>query len=224
MSDNTIGSSKTGKLVVDSRIIAEKLGIKHKKLLEGIKKQKNQLEQVFGRVKFEVQEMKKGNQCEEFALLDEGEAKFVIRCHKNGRFVEINSFISSEFAKANQLREASKSLKEFIDAMRDDNTIKKLGGFVYLIQARKTNCCQIAVCNKPFKRLTTLLIDSPVELVVIDRLFSLDPFKLAAVIQNYYSNHWIRGEWFDLPDNEIKQFVDTANKVDFDIEQKALIE
>jgi phage regulator Rha-like protein len=225
----TVQPNSAGELVVDSRLVAEELGVQHKNLLETIKRHQVQLEQALGAVNFKCREFttQQGNRSvERFALLDEGQAAFILTCSRNTpRVVRAKLFISKEFLKARQLLQASKSIQDFMDAAPGDEGIKSMGGgFVYLIQAKTTNYCKIGVSSKPFQRLTTLQTGSPLELIIVERIFSTEPFKLEAALHRHYSQQWVRGEWYDLPKSEIDLFVVSANRIDSQIEQLALSE
>ncbi|MBW4692244.1 MAG: Rha family transcriptional regulator [Lyngbya sp. HA4199-MV5] len=73
-------------LVVDSRLIAESLGVDHSNFLETIQKHQVQIEQAFGVVPFETEkplEGSKGGRPERYALLNEDQSFFVMTLSRN---------------------------------------------------------------------------------------------------------------------------------------------
>ena len=68
-------------LFVDSRLIAERLGIQHRSFLETLDSYKTQIEQAFGVLRFETAKPLPGSQGGRpgrFALLNENQATFVM--------------------------------------------------------------------------------------------------------------------------------------------------
>lgn len=75
-----------GQLVVDSRLVADKLNIKHKNFLAAIEKHKNETEQDFGTLAFETREFQtsQGNSAtEKFYCLTEDQATYLMTLSKN---------------------------------------------------------------------------------------------------------------------------------------------
>jgi len=77
-----------GVLVVDSRLIAEELGVQHENFMETVKKYKNQSEQAFGTIRFETgsSQMPDGRinpKPQKFAFLTEEQATFYMTLSRN---------------------------------------------------------------------------------------------------------------------------------------------
>lgn len=85
MSDFTI-SELEGILVVDSRLIADQLGIQHQSLLSTIETYKTDIEQAFGQCRFEVEAVRNSvgavNNVK-YALLTEDQAVFLMTLSRN---------------------------------------------------------------------------------------------------------------------------------------------
>jgi phage regulator Rha-like protein len=99
-----------GELVVDSRIIAEQLGIEHKNFLETLRKHKAKLEKGFKKkVAFQTEPSASG-QKEVFALLNEGEATALMALSRNtDRVVELKIGLAVAF------QEQKKQLENPVD-------------------------------------------------------------------------------------------------------------
>ena len=75
-----------GTLVVDSRLIAQELGIEHRSLFRTVKKYQTELQQGFGVLRFEVTKPQlntKGGRPEEFCYLTEPQATFLMTLSRN---------------------------------------------------------------------------------------------------------------------------------------------
>ena len=97
-------------LVVDSRLIAESLGIAHKNLLATIDKYKQQIESTFGIIAFETRKSKRGKP-EKFAWLTENQTTFLMTLSRNTeRVVQCKVELVKAFA------EAKRIIKEVIPA------------------------------------------------------------------------------------------------------------
>lgn len=94
-------------LVVDSRLIAERLAIKHKNFLATIEKYLSQIESSFGAVAFETREFKtrQGNtSVERFAWLTEDQATFLMTLSRNTeQVVQCKLALVQAFSKAKQV-------------------------------------------------------------------------------------------------------------------------
>lgn len=99
---------------------------------------------------------------------------------------------------------------------------KDLSGFVYLVQATKTNFYKIGLSKDPLKRLSSIQTGTPFEVKIIHRLYSLNCVLLEKALHDYYQAYWLRGEWFDFPVSVVKEFVQTANDLDQSIESNLL--
>ncbi len=73
-------------LVVDSRLVAEELGIKHKNFLETIRKYQAELEE-FGQLRFETAVESKSNNPEVFCWLTEEQSTFAMTLSRNSEKV-----------------------------------------------------------------------------------------------------------------------------------------
>jgi phage regulator Rha-like protein len=79
-------SEHEGKLVVDSRLIAEQLGIEHESFLRTLDTYQSQIEQAFGVLRFEIGKPprgSKGGRPPRFGLLTEDQATFVMTLSRN---------------------------------------------------------------------------------------------------------------------------------------------
>jgi anti-repressor protein len=109
-------------LVVDSRLIAERLAIKHKNFLTTIEKYLSQIESSFGAVAFQTREFKTrqgNNSIERFAWLSEDQATFLMTLSRNTeQVVECKLALVKAFSKAKQV------IKQVIPAQNQE--IEKL--------------------------------------------------------------------------------------------------
>jgi phage regulator Rha-like protein len=92
-----------GELVVDSRIIAEQLGIEHKSLLKLVRKHQAKIEAKFGKVRFEISdiEMPNGGTRQEvaFAWLNEGQITALMTlCRNTDRVVDLKFDLVEKFS------------------------------------------------------------------------------------------------------------------------------
>jgi phage regulator Rha-like protein len=96
-------------LVVDSRLIAERIGIEHRSFFRNIKKYEKQAEQAFGTVRFEIapSTMPDGRvnpSPERYALLTEDQATFFMTLSKNTpEVVECKLELVQKFSEAKRL-------------------------------------------------------------------------------------------------------------------------
>lgn len=123
--NNLIPITKQGDiLVVDSRLIAERLGIKHKTFLETLLKHKVKLEQRFGVVPFETEKPLEGSQGgrpERYALLTEPQATTLMTFSRNtDQVVECKLALVEAFEKAKQ------AIKTVIPAQSEELEALKL--------------------------------------------------------------------------------------------------
>lgn len=97
--------SVNGQNVVDSRLIAQELGIKHKNLLDNIEKYCTELQQ-FGTVTFETETCKHstGASVQKFVYLNENQATFVMTLSRNTKkVVALKANLVASFSKAKQV-------------------------------------------------------------------------------------------------------------------------
>ncbi len=120
-------------LVVDSRLVADDLGIEHESFMRTIKKHQAKIEQRFGIIRFEIGEINGRGQPQKFAWLTEDQAMFVMTLSRNSeRVVECKANLVEAFSKARQIipaqndriRELELRLKiaELEKATSDNNT------------------------------------------------------------------------------------------------------
>ena len=105
-----------GDLVVDSRLIAERLGIEHKPFFRTINKYLELVETNFGRVRFENATLKTrgGNQQVVFALLTEPQATFLMTLSRNSpQVLQCKADLVTAFEKAKTI------IKTIIPAQND---------------------------------------------------------------------------------------------------------
>ena len=95
-------------------------------------------------------------------------------------------------------------------------------GFVYLAQASQTRWCKIGMSKQPYKRMSSLQTGSPLEIILIHRIFTFNMVALEKSLHDYYAAYSLRGEWFDLPAECIQEFPAIANQLDTAIEQVCL--
>jgi prophage antirepressor-like protein len=112
-----------------------------------------------------------------------------------------------------RLTEIRKSF-DFVDFARKNPATANNAGFVYLVRAVTSTHYKIGKSRHPYKRLSSLQTGSPLELIIIERIFSMEYQKLELLLHEYYRDYWIRGEWFDFPDECVNQFAAVANQLD----------
>ena len=95
-------------------------------------------------------------------------------------------------------------------------------GFIYLAQASQTQWCKIGMSKQPYKRMSSLQTGSPLEIILIHRIFTFDMVALEKSLHDYYAAYSLRGEWFDLPAECIREFPAIANELDSTLEQVCL--
>jgi len=108
---------KENKLVVDSRLVAEELGIKHKAFLETIRKHKETIESAFGHLTFETATVKNSvgavNQAT-VCYLTEDQATFVMTLSRNTeQVVQCKVNLVKAFSEAKKRVEDEESNKSF---------------------------------------------------------------------------------------------------------------
>ena len=96
----------------------------------------------------------------------------------------------------------------------DLRTSKNVSGFVYLAQASQTRWCKIGMSKQPYKRMSSLQTGTPLEITLIHRVFTFDMVALEKSLHDYYAAYSLRGEWFDLPAECIREFPAIANQLD----------
>lgn len=109
MTDFSVFQHEDGALVVDSRLIAERLGIKHENFVATIEKYKNQTEQAFGTIRFQTgsSTMPDGRinpKPERFVFLTEDQATFLMTLSRNSsEVVQCKLELVKRFSEAKRL-------------------------------------------------------------------------------------------------------------------------
>lgn len=104
MDELEVISYKDGALVVDSRLIAQELGIEHKNFMESIKKYQTNAEQAFGILRFQTEEIRGRGQPERFVYLTQDQATFYMTLSRNTPEVVVCKVkLVSQFSKAKRL-------------------------------------------------------------------------------------------------------------------------
>jgi phage regulator Rha-like protein len=97
-------SELEGNLVVDSRLIAPKLGIEHESFLKTIDTYQTQIEQAFGILRFEIGKIQGRGRPARYALLTEDQATFVMTLSRNSpEVIQCKIDLVSAFSKAKDL-------------------------------------------------------------------------------------------------------------------------
>jgi hypothetical protein len=76
-------TEKDGVLLVDSRLIASRIGIEHESFMRTVSKYQSQAEQAFGILRFEIGEIQGRGQPEKFVFLTEDQATFLMTLSRN---------------------------------------------------------------------------------------------------------------------------------------------
>ena len=126
----------------------------------------------------------------------------------------------------------AKAMLKWLMSQKTQNSILGIGngkwgannnsGFVYLAQASQTRWCKIGMSKQPYKRMSSLQTGSPLEIILIHRIFTFDMVALEKSLHDYYAAYSLRGEWFDLPAECIREFPAIANELDSTLEQVCL--
>jgi phage regulator Rha-like protein len=125
MANNSIAVVQHGlQLVVDSRLVAADLGIKHKNFLETIRKYQKDLEE-FGRVAFETAVESKSNNPEVFCWLTEEQATFAMTLSRNSaKVIECKKKLTRGFYSARKLLQQRHNA-EWIEARNSGKRSRK---------------------------------------------------------------------------------------------------
>lgn len=121
MSSLTI-NQKEDQLVIDSRLVAKELGIKHKTFLETIRKYQTTLKSRFGVLTFETAKPLQGSaggRPEVFCWLTEDQAIFVMTLSRNTDcVVECKANLVHSFSEAKRQLEAQKQPQTYLEALK----------------------------------------------------------------------------------------------------------
>ena len=107
MTEIVVFQHEDGALVVDSRLIADSLGIDHESLMKTINKYQTQAEQSFGILRFEIGEIQGRGQPEKYCLLTEDQAFFFMTLSRNTPEV-----VSAKLSLVKSFSEAKKLLRQ----------------------------------------------------------------------------------------------------------------
>jgi len=103
-------------LYVDSRLIAERLGIEHRSFLETLDTYQTQIEQAFGILRFQTAKLSGAGRRPRFAYLTEDQATFLMTLSRNSpEVVQCKLDLVQAFSKAKQLlRERQESTVRYV--------------------------------------------------------------------------------------------------------------
>lgn len=104
--------------------------------------------------------------------------------------------------------------QDFLNEFSSNNVIKDISGFIYLVHIKGSNFYKIGYTKNVIKRLATLQTANALELVIVERFFSLNARYLEKEIHKYYESQRVRGEWFQFSEEQVKNFVSTINNLD----------
>jgi len=160
MRDNTQIASKTqtiniinddGTPRVDSRIIAERLGIQHHNLIENIRKYKSEFNHL-GILPFETEEIKGRGQPEKYALLNEDQTIFVLTLSRNTpEVVQLKLDLTVAFRNARQV--ATQPTSNMLSHARVNKELMSLFGI-------ESNMQTLALNNAMQKEFGVNLLDT----------------------------------------------------------------
>lgn len=100
-----VATQVNGVMVVDSRLIAEDIGIAHNALMQNIRNHKTRIEQDFGRLQFEIDtlETRGGLQKQPFVLLTEDQSYFILTLSRNTeRVMDAKAALVKAFSRLRQ--------------------------------------------------------------------------------------------------------------------------
>lgn len=104
--------------------------------------------------------------------------------------------------------------QDFLNEFSSNEDIKDISGFIYLVHIKGSNFYKIGYTKNVIKRLATLQTANALELVIVERFFSLKARYLEKEIHKYYESQRVRGEWFQFSEEQVKNFVSTINNLD----------
>lgn len=127
MSELTV-ENKNGQLVVDSRLIAEELGIEHKSLMTNLESHLTEIEFAFGAVLFEISTRKdnnKGGNQPKVAYLTEDQATFLMTISRNTpQVIQAKVHLVKAFSKAKTaLQSISPEVLQLLSTMTEKMNI-----------------------------------------------------------------------------------------------------
>ena len=164
-------------LVVDSRLVAENLGIGHKNLLATIDKYSQRIESAFGKIAFETRKSQRGKAIR-FAWLTEDQATFLMTLSRNTeRVVQCKQKLVSAFSKAKKiLVETIPAQTQELESLRLQNQNLQLQLQLAQTQERLLTSCQtLALINPALPALVMGKTDTlPPEKVVVEKTVLVD--------------------------------------------------
>ena len=106
--------------------------------------------------------------------------------------------------------------QNFLNDFNLEQDIRDTSGFIYLVHITGSNFYKIGYTKNIIKRLATLQTANALELVIIERFFSLNANYLEMQIHKHYESQRVRGEWFQFSKKQVKDFVSVLNNLDKD--------
>jgi predicted GIY-YIG superfamily endonuclease len=91
-------------------------------------------------------------------------------------------------------------------------------GFVYLIESEGTNFFKIGYSKKLLTRLKNIQVGNPFQVTLVHRIFTLNAIELERALHDYYVNHLVKGEWYEMTSSMVKDFPSIAADLDMRIE------
>lgn len=169
MQDNSIQIENiNGQLVVDSRLVAKELGIKHKTFIETIRKHKTKAEQRLGSLPFQkaVRKRDVGATTETFCYLNEAQANFFMTLSRNtDQVIECKLKLVESFQRAKDLLNTPRiefKIPEVTDttltATRDLLQMFDASGDIQLAQVLKTRFGNQLLAENQILSNTTKLV------------------------------------------------------------------
>lgn len=115
----TLSVAEDGEIVVDSRLIAERLKIEHDNFLQTIQNYQSQIEQAFGILLFQTGKKEGRGRPPKFALLTEDQATFVMTLSRNTpEVVQCKLDLVKSFSAAKQISRQAKIASELLPEQR----------------------------------------------------------------------------------------------------------
>jgi hypothetical protein len=129
-----------------------------------------------------------------------------------GMTLQLKATVAANNVIINQLREEVKQLTDTSRVLRENirrlngTPFQLINGIVYFIKVKDSNRFKIGFTTKTIeKRLSGLQVGCPYDLIPYRAIKCSDPNKLEKYLHDCFSAQNIRGEWFDLTDDEVDQ-------------------
>ena len=88
-------------------------------------------------------------------------------------------------------------------------------GYVYLIQDSTNNVYKIGVTRvMDGKRLKKLQTGNSTQLHLLFYYYTQYPFRLETMLHKKYEEYNILNEWYELPEDDVKNFLNTCSDMD----------